>query len=63
MQKVEVTQTINAPVQAVWDRYTDHVSWSEWAGLGTVHLEREGTPPPNGVGCVRVFSNAGLKTV
>jgi uncharacterized protein YndB with AHSA1/START domain len=63
MQKVEVTQTIDAPVQAVWDRYTDHVSWSEWAGLGHVQLEREGTPPPNGVGCVRVFSNAGLKLI
>ena len=63
MRKVEVTQTINAPVQAVWDRYTDHVSWTEWAGLGHVQLEREGTPPPNGVGCVRVFSNAGLKLI
>lgn len=63
MQKVEVTHTIDAPVQAVWDRYTDHVSWSEWAGFGTVQLEREGTPPPNGVGCVRVFCNAGLKVV
>lgn len=60
---MEVTAVINAPVQAVWDRYTDHVSWSEWAGLGNVRLEREGTPPPNGVGCVRVFSNAGLKVV
>ena len=63
MQHVEVVRTINAPVQAVWDRYTDHVSWSEWAGFGTVRLEREGRPPPNGVGCVRVFSNAGLKVV
>ncbi len=63
MQKVEVIQTIDAPVQAVWDRYTDHVSWSEWAGFGRVQLEREGTPSPNGVGCVRVFSNAGFKVV
>jgi uncharacterized protein YndB with AHSA1/START domain len=63
MQQVEVTEIVDAPVQAVWDRYTDHVSWSEWAGLGKVRLEREGTPPPNGVGCVRVFSNAGLNVV
>jgi uncharacterized protein YndB with AHSA1/START domain len=63
MEQVEVSRTINAPVQAVWDRYTDHVSWSTWAGLGTVQLERHGTPPPNGVGCVRVFSNLGLKVV
>jgi uncharacterized protein YndB with AHSA1/START domain len=63
MEHLEVTETINAPVQAVWERYTDHVSWSQWAGLGKVQLEREGSPPPNGVGCVRVFSNAGLKVV
>jgi uncharacterized protein YndB with AHSA1/START domain len=63
MQHVEVTEIIDAPAQAVWDRYTDHVSWSDWAGLGKVRLEREGTPSPNGVGCVRVFSNAGLKVV
>jgi uncharacterized protein YndB with AHSA1/START domain len=62
-QTVKVIQTINAPVQAVWDRYTDHVSWSEWASFGTVQLERAGTPLSNGVGCVRVFSNAGLKVV
>ena len=61
MQKVEVQRVIEAPVQAVWDRYTDHVSWTEWAGLGKVRLEREGVPPPNGVGCVREISNAGFK--
>lgn len=34
-----------------------------WAGLGTVTLAREGTPPPNGVGCVRCISNAGFLRV
>jgi hypothetical protein len=52
---------IEAPVQVVWDRYTDHVSWTEWAGLGTVRLERPGVPPPNGVGSVRVISNLGVQ--
>jgi uncharacterized protein YndB with AHSA1/START domain len=60
MQQVEVRQVIAAPVEAVWNRYTDHRSWTEWAGIGTVTLAREGTPAPNGVGCVRVISNAGL---
>ena len=60
MKQVEVRRVIDAPVRAVWDRYTDHVSWSEWAGMGKVRLEREGDPPPNGVGCVRVISNGGV---
>lgn len=61
MQHVEVRQLIAAPIQVVWDRYTDHVSWTDWAGLGRVRLEREGVPAPNGVGCVREISSFGVK--
>jgi uncharacterized protein YndB with AHSA1/START domain len=61
MQHVEVKRVIEAPIDAVWNRYTDHVSWTEWAGLGKVTLDRPGEPPPNGVGCVRVISSAGVK--
>ena len=60
MQYVEVERLIEAPVPAAWARYTDFVSWTEWAGMGRVHLERKGKPRPNGVGCVRVISNAGF---
>lgn len=60
MQHVEVIKTIDAPVEQVWNRYTDHVSWTQWAGFGKVRLEKQGVPPPNGVGCVRVFTSAGL---
>ena len=61
VQKVEVEQRFAAPVQEVWDHYTDHVSWTDWAGLGRVRLEREGVPAPNGVGCVREISSLGAK--
>lgn len=61
VQHVEVEQLIEAPVQQVWDRYTDHVGWAQWAKLGKVRLEREGVPAPNGVGCVREISNTGMK--
>ena len=61
MQQVEVQQQFAAPVQTVWDRYTDHVSWTDWAGLGRVRLERTGVPAPNGVGCVREISSMGVK--
>jgi uncharacterized protein YndB with AHSA1/START domain len=61
MQQVEVVKVIDAPVQKVWDRYTDHVSWTRWAGLGKVRLAKEGVPAPNGIGCVRVISSAGVE--
>lgn len=60
MQHVEVEHVVAAPLQRVWARYTDHRSWNEWAGMGRVRLEREGVPPPNGVGCVRVIGPAGF---
>jgi len=61
VQRVEVLQHIAAPPQTVWERYTDHVSWTDWAGLGRVRLERTGVPAPNGVGCVREISSFGVK--
>ena len=60
MQHVEVRHHFRAPVERVWARYTDHASWSTWAGLGRVRLAREGTPAPNGVGCVREFAAGGM---
>lgn len=59
MQHVEVRHHFRAPVERVWGRYTDHASWSTWAGLGRVRVAREGTPAPNGVGCVREFAAGG----
>ena len=58
MQHVEVERFFPHPVEQVFRRYTDHVGWSEWAGLGKVRLTREGSPDKNGVGAVRAFSTA-----
>jgi len=63
VQNIEVQHLFHEPVQLVWDRYTDHVGWTKWAGLGTARLTREGVPAPNGVGCVRAFSSAGITAV
>lgn len=60
MQHVEVHAHIAAPIERVWERYTDHVSWTRWAHLGTVHLAREGVPAPNGVGAVRAIGSMGV---
>lgn len=58
MQQVEVSRTFPQPIEVVFRRYTDHRSWGEWAGLGTVWLAREGVGERDGVGCVRAFSLA-----
>jgi uncharacterized protein YndB with AHSA1/START domain len=63
VQRVEIQQRIAAPIETVWAHYTDYVGWTEWAGLGRVRIAREGTPAPNGVGCVREVSNLGMKLV
>ena len=60
VQHVEVHEHIAVPIERVWARYTDHVSWTEWARMGRVRLTREGVPPPNGVGAVRAISSAGV---
>lgn len=53
MQEIEVEHRYAAPPQAVWDVYTDHASWKDWAGVPQARLAKEGSPNPNGVGCVR----------
>lgn len=59
MVTVEVERRVDAPVETVWARYSDHVGWTEWAGLGRVRLGRQGEPHRDGVGCVRIIRNMG----
>ncbi len=56
MEHVEVTRRYDAPIEKVWDVYTDHARWSEWSGMPGSRLVREGTPDRNGVGAVRAFA-------
>jgi uncharacterized protein YndB with AHSA1/START domain len=60
MHRIELTQEIEAPRQAVWDLYTDHAGWERWAGVKEVVLRQQGDPPPNGLGAIRVIRQAGL---
>jgi uncharacterized protein YndB with AHSA1/START domain len=58
MRRIEVERIVAAPPSVVFERYTDHVGWSRWAGVGKVSLVQEGSPDRNGVGCVRSFASA-----
>lgn len=55
MQHIDVMRRIAGPPEAVFDTYTDHRGWADWGGMRNARLEREGDPPPNGVGCIRVL--------
>jgi hypothetical protein len=50
---VEATVRAAAPRQAVWDVLVDARSWPEWADWQRTELEREGDPPPDGIGAIR----------
>jgi uncharacterized protein YndB with AHSA1/START domain len=55
VERIQVTQDYEAPIERVWACYTDHRGWSRWARLGRVTLAREGSPTPDGTGCIRVI--------
>lgn len=58
MSRAHAQRSFRQPPAAVFARYTDHASWTEWAGFGRVTLARAGTDVPNGVGAVRAFAAA-----
>ena len=51
----EVSARSSAPPDRVFELLADAYSWPEWAGPLAAHgsWEREGTPPPGGVGAIR----------
>jgi hypothetical protein len=53
MPTVEVTRTIEAPTEAVFDLLADHANYDSFRGIRRSELVRDGDPPPNGVGALR----------
>ncbi len=51
----------SAPPQAVWDVYTDHAHWQDWAGIGSSTLAHEGSPDRNGCGALRVLGTGPVR--
>ena len=60
MTEIRIQGEVPAPPQQVWDLYTDHCSWEDWAGVREVVLRQQGDPPPNGVGASRVMRSRGI---
>ena len=50
---------VAAPIEVTFDVLTDHTGYASITPLRSVTIEREGVPPPNGVGAVRVLKAIG----
>jgi uncharacterized protein YndB with AHSA1/START domain len=53
------TRTVDAPIDRVFDAFTDHRAYQDVTPLRSSTLERQGDPAPNGVGAVRKLGLAG----
>jgi Polyketide cyclase / dehydrase and lipid transport len=52
-------KSIAAPIEVVFDVLTDHRGMARISALRSSTLEREGDPPPNGVGAIRALRLVG----
>jgi uncharacterized protein YndB with AHSA1/START domain len=59
--EIRIRGQATAPLQTVWSVLADQTGMRRWAPTRKVALEREGDPPPDGVGAVRVLSRSPLK--
>lgn len=53
MKTIKVRHTFDAPIQAVFDAYTDHGSWSRVPLIRSAIVTRPGDLEPNGLGAIR----------
>lgn len=59
MASFTYVRQVAAPPETVFAVLTDHRRYAEITPMRRSTLEREGEPPPNGVGAVRVLSSVG----
>jgi uncharacterized protein YndB with AHSA1/START domain len=57
MQVVEAKAHSNAPRAAVWDLVADAEGWPRWGAWRSARIERQGTPPPGGLGAIKVITS------
>jgi len=58
MQVVEAHARSAAGREAVWAVVVDARGWSRWGGWESAELEREGDPPPAGLGAVKALKRS-----
>jgi uncharacterized protein YndB with AHSA1/START domain len=59
MATMDFSRNVAAPPEVVWEVLADLRGMSEYTKFRKVEIEREGDPPPNGVGAIRVLHLVG----
>jgi Polyketide cyclase / dehydrase and lipid transport len=59
MAEFVISKTVAARPETVFDLFTDHRNYAEITPIRSSELEREGDPPPNGVGAIRALRLVG----
>jgi uncharacterized protein YndB with AHSA1/START domain len=59
MPSFTLQRSVSAPPEVVFEVLTDHRGYADVTPLRRVDLEREGEPPPNGVGAIRALHLVG----
>ena len=59
MPSFTLVADVAAPPTVVFDVLTDHRGYAAISRVRSVELEREGEPPPNGLGAVRALRSVG----
>ena len=54
-RQTHFVRSTTAPIERVWELLADHRGYPAWSTMTGAELEREGDPPPNGVGAIRVL--------
>ena len=52
---IDVTKQSQAAPNAVFGLLADGATWPNWSPIESFELEREGNPPPEGIGAIRIF--------
>jgi uncharacterized protein YndB with AHSA1/START domain len=53
MRTIRITKTIHAPINEVFDAFTDHAALAQVPGIRSARVTTPGISEPNGVGAVR----------
>ena len=57
MHVVEAHARSAAPREAVWPLVADARGWSRWGAWRSAEIEREGKPPPGGLGAIKALTS------